>query len=123
MPGYSPFGNFSVYWTRLWRFPFTSILIDQSVVTELSSSGGYAQSVFTLDAYSPPSLEFGSLGLRDDDGGANDPYESPYYSAFLRCVGITKGSTFDYASEKGWTNFSDQVDNQTTVSPPINGGA
>lgn len=120
---YSPFGNFSVYWTRLWRFPFTSILIDQSVVTELSSSGGYAQSVFTLDSYSPPTLEFGSLGLRDDDGGANDPYESPYYSAFLRCVGITKGSTFDYASEKGWTNFSDLTDNQTTISPPINGGA
>ncbi|MBQ1758359.1 MAG: hypothetical protein IIZ94_01620 [Prevotella sp.] len=120
---YSPWGDFSVYWTRLWRFPFTSILIDQSVITEMSTFGGYAQSVFTLDPSSPPNLEFGTIGLRNDDAGANDPYAANYYSAFLRCVGITKGSTFDYASEKGWTNFSDQVDNQTTISPPINGGA
>ena len=89
----------------------------------MQNSAGYAQSVFALDPNNPPSLEFGSLGLRNDDAGAGDPYQAPYYSAFLRCVGITKGSTFDYASEKGWTNYSDQVDNTTTVSPPINGGA
>ena len=125
---YSPWGNFSEYWTRLWRFPFTSILLDQSVITELSTnyltnSNSYAQSVFALDPNNPPSLEFGTLGLRNDDAGADDPYQAPYYSAFLRCVGITKGSTWDYASEKGWQNFDDMVDNTTTVSPPINGGA
>ena len=124
----SSFGNFSVYWCRLWRFPFTSIIIDQSSVTELSTSyitnsAGYAQSVFALNSSNPPSLEYGWLGLRNDDAGASDPYEAPYYSAFLKCVGITNGADYDYSSAKGWANFNDQVDNQQTITPSINGGA
>ena len=117
---YWPWGNFSVQWSRLWRFPFNAIMLDLTTITPCFETGLLGTD-FCIINNNMPNLEYGNIGTQYTETGGGTP-TAGFWSCFLRCIGVTNGPDYDYANNKGWQNFNDMVDNTVTVSPPFNTG-